>query len=872
MKKWLFFGLLALGAFSMKGQLQDDFSDGNLSEDPSWLGQTGVFTVENGELRLLDANPLPNNISYLYLPAPVSADSLTVWEWYVRLDFAPSSSNLAYIYLLASNPDLTAGQFGYYLRIGGISGADDALELFRQDGNTSELLISGTPGALGAQPAVARIRVERSVAGLWSMYADYTGGSDLQAQGSASDLTYLDGQFVGLVCVYTSTRNDDFYFDDVYVNPLYTDQDPPILLEAIALDSNLLVLTFDEPLEESSAKETGNYFVSDGIGEPSSANWDAGAPEQVLLQLAQPLQSLFVYTLEVQGIADLAGNESTLQTAEFTWIKVEVANRFDVLFNEIMADPSPPIALPEFEFLEIYNRSAKPLQLEGWTLSDGGTPAVFPSYLLQPGQYLLLCDEAGEAPLAPYGEVLALEGFPGLNNGGDLLLLEDANGQRIDQVAYSLDWYGESDKDDGGWSLELINPLSPCEAGGNWRASENLLGGTPGTVNSIWAPVQDEEGPIPLLIYPDSPNTGVVTFSEALDLGEAGLALNFHISPGIAVSAALPDVVDPRKVRLEWAPPLGSGAAYTLSFSSGLSDCAGNPIDTTLRLTFGLPEPIEAGDLIVNEILYQPLSGGEEFIEIYNRSGKVLNVGDLILGNIQGSSDSIAPVADDRLLYPGEYLVFCEFPSDLLGKYPSARDPWIQQNDLPTLPDGGGNVTLYVEAQPGQALIIDEVDYSPDMHHVLLHETRGVSLERIDPETDGGLAANWHSAAQQVGYATPTAANSQYFELESGGGFFLPYKTFSPDGDGEDDFLLLQYELEEEGWTASIRIFDAFGRLVREIAQNQLLGSSGAYRWDGDDLNGGKARMGIYVIWVQQVHPDGRVEEQKWSCVLAGKI
>ncbi|MBK7410436.1 MAG: lamin tail domain-containing protein [Saprospirales bacterium] len=872
MKKWFAVGAFICLAGSAQAQLQDDFSDGDLT-NPNWLGQSAVFQVENQELRLLNPDPSSNNLSFIYLSAPTSIDSQTIWEWYVRLDFAPSASNYARLYLQASGPDLGGDQWGYYLQVGGISGSDDALELYRQDGQSTELLISGTAGAVGAQPAVVRVRVVRSVAGAWSMYADYTGGFDFQLEGSATDLTYPQGTISGLVCIYTSTRNDDFYFDDVFIDPLYVDQTPPHLIDVQAVDSIHIRAVFDEPLEEASAVDMAHYSISNGIGSPASVFWDPDQPGHVMLSLAQHLQTSGLYTLEVEGVRDVGGNVSPLQVRPFSWVSVQAALPFDVLITEIMADPAPVVALPGIEYLELFNRTNKTIQLEGWHLADGGTPADFPPYLLEPGQFLILCQTGEEAPLAPYGPVLGLEGFPGLNNSGDHLTLCDAAGQLICQVAYELDWYGESDKDDGGWSLELINPLAPCEGAGNWRASAHLLGGTPGQENSIWAPTPDIEGPLPLHIFPDSPTTGVVTFSEAIDMNAASQPGHFLISGGVEVQDAHLSGEDPREVQLQWTPALAPGELYELTFLHSLTDCVGNAVPASEKLVFGLPEQLAEGDIVLNEILFQPEIGGAEFIEWYNRSGKVLNAGDVIVGNIAGSVDSIAPVAHNRLLLPGEYLVLCERPSDLVGRYPSARERQILKNELPALPDQGGNVTLYAEGSAGEVRIIDAVDYSPDWHHVFLQTTRGVSLERIDPGGASQSPANWHSAAAQRGYATPTEENSQILRVSPGEKpFSLPYSTFSPDGDGTADFLLLQYDLAQNGWTVSVRIFDAWGRFVKELAQNELLATSGTYRWDGDDQNGGKARIGIYILWIRIVHPDGKVDVQKMSCVLAGRI
>ncbi|MCB9284759.1 MAG: lamin tail domain-containing protein [Lewinellaceae bacterium] len=873
MKKWVAAGVLFCLSMNVRAQLQDDFSDGDLTNDPSWLGQTDLFQVENEELRLLDPDPGSGNLAFLYLAAPTSIDSPTTWEWYVRLDFAPSSSNYARLYLQASGPDLSGPQWGYFLRVGGISGDGDALELFRQDGTATELLLSGTAGALGAAPAQARIRVLRSTAGEWTLYADYSGGQNLQWEGSAIDTTYPHGLVAGLACIYTSTRSDDFYFDDVWIDPLYVDQSPPHLMQVEALDPVRVRALFDEPLEEASATDSGHYAVSGGIGMPSDVFWDPGLPGEVVLLLSDSLQPAQTYTLEVSQVSDVAGNLLLTQSWPFSWTPPQPVFPLDVLITEIMADPNPPVALPDAEYLELYNRTENSLQLEGWEVSDGGTPAVFPSFQLGANQFLILCNPENEALLAPFGVVLGLDGFPGLNNSGDRLVLRDAEGQLIHQVAYDPGWYGESDKDDGGWSLELINPLAPCESAANWKASENLLGGTPGQKNSLWLPEPDTLGPSALRIFPESPTTGVITFSEAMDPDAVAEPAHYAIDGGIVVTEAYPSEEDPAQVFLKWSPSLTIGSRYTLTFTPGLTDCVGNAVPDAEQLVFGLPEPIAEGDIVINEILFQPEVGGAEFVEWYNRSGKVLNAGAVILGNIQGSSDSIAPVQEDRLLLPGEYLVLCERPGDLPGRYASAQPRQILKNPLPALPDGGGNVTLYTEGNSGEVVVIDAVDYSPDWHHPFLQTTRGVSLERIDPWGASHSPANWHSAAAQAGYATPTAPNSQLFRVPEGEApFSMPYSVFSPDGDGVADFLLLQYELENSGWTATVRIFDAWGRLVNQLAQNELLATSGTFLWKGEDQNGGKARMGIYILWIQLVHPEGKVKVQKLTCVLAGRL
>ena len=131
--------------------------------------------------------------------------------------------------------------------------------------------------------------------------------------------------------------------------------------------------------------------------------------------------------------------------------------------------------------------------------------------------------------------------------------------------------------------------------------------------------------------------------------------------------------------------------------------------------------------------------------------------------------------------------------------------------------------------------IIDAFDYTDDMHHSLLREREGVSLERLDPDSPTQAAANWHSAAQSVDFATPTSINSQYFDRSvlSGENWQVSPKVFSPDGDGFDDYMLLNFKNINPGTFAHIKIFDAGGRLVRYLANNQFLATEGSIQWDG---------------------------------------
>ena len=134
---------------------------------------------------------------------------------------------------------------------------------------------------------------------------------------------------------------------------------------------------------------------------------------------------------------------------------------------------------------------------------------------------------------------------------------------------------------------------------------------------------------------------------------------------------------------------------------------------------------------------------------------------------------------------------------------------------------------------------------------------------------------NWHSAASEVGFATPTYENSQLksdTEASGDGIFTLGEDTFSPDNDGYKDYLLINYNVPNNGYLANIKIFDAKGRIIKDLVQNELLATGGFFQWDGSNEEGSKARIGIYVVWIEFFDENGNVNVEKETCVLAGQM
>ncbi|MBK8193429.1 MAG: lamin tail domain-containing protein [Lewinellaceae bacterium] len=867
------FVLVVLNACSAAyGQIIDDFSDGDFTQNPAWQGDLSSFKVSTaGELQL---NAVGAGQSAIWVGGNMP-DSL-IWEFDVRLSFDPSGSNLLRIMLQTDQPDVAASN-GYFLELGE-SGSADAIRFFRQDGTVRTQLAAGQPGLVASSPNL-KIRVKRTASGEWAVDAAASGMA-LQPQFFVTDNTWPGGtdRFFGFQCVYTASNAAKFYFDNINIRPDVPDTQAPVLLSAVADNANTVTAVFDEELDSVSATLPAHYELSPGGGQPASVVLLTDR-RSVRLNLQTPLVT-GAYTLQTLAIQDDSGNESGLQTATFTFVKIDAAELFDIVINEIMADPSPRVGLPEMEWLELFNRSGKTLDLAALRLRDAtGSPVVLPAYMMVPGEYLVVTATANADSMqaVSQGTVLGASISPLLlNNDGDILTLTDADGNVIDRVAYSSDWHTESGKDNGGWTLERVNPDLPCLGRTNWRSCGVLPGGTPGKQNSVYNTAPDLAAPHVLDAFPESATSVLLRFTEGLDGASASDAGAYLFSPPVGVVSAVQLPGEPSKLRLALGGPLQPQTLYAIEISTSVADCSGNAIPATDTAFVGLPEKPEPGDVVVNEMMFNPATGNQRYIEFFNRSSKVFNWAEFFLANFSDGAD-VEAFADNRLMLPGRYDVFTPGVQNITGQFNNIHPENVLENTFPSFDDNSGNVTLYW-SESGQTVVVDSFDYAADLHNGLLSSSDrdGVALERIDVNAPTNLFSNWTSASPlATGLpGTPTLPNSQRRSTAGAGDelITLPLARLSPDDDGYEDFLEIRYTLPQAGFGATMTIFDAGGIPVRRLVRQDLIGTEGLLRWDGDFDDGTKAKPGIYVLFMELFGPSGETRRVKKAFAVVARF
>ena len=857
------FNIVAILLFATRvsGQVVDNFEDMDFLNNPSWVGDTGQFIInKTHQLQLKSAG---TDTSYLSTRNTLIEN--TEWRFWVKLSFNTSANNYARVYLASDQQNLKNPLNGYYLQVGG---SNDSLTFYKQNGLLNEKLFQGAHTNTAHSTNALGIKVTHDSTGTWHLFTDTLGGTNFVEEGKCLGDQLQTTTWFGVYCRYTSSNSTKFYFDDFFIGTVQIDTLPPSVSSLIVNGSNEIEILFSENVDKNNAEEPSHYSTIYS-GSPSQVSVDLIDPTKVTLKFQHIFIDGIMDTLTILEINDMQGNQSPLIRIPFCLYHEK---SFDLLISEIMADPDPSVGFETCEYVELYNRTKYPINVKDWIFQYGSHSKRLPDLTINPFGFLILTHGDSLQGFGPYVDLFS--SASSLSNEGETLVLKNKNGKIIHSVSYSKNWYQNSFKENGGWSLEMIDPNNPCGCLENWSASTSLKGGTPGEPNSVQADNPDSR--VPYLkrarIIPD--RQVELFFSEPMDSVSLSGLNNWTIDHGLGHPESL-SFISPEfnRLKLRFSDPFQQGIQYSISVRNGPMDCALNKIDTLKTIKVAIPDSIQPGDIIINEILSNPATGGERFVEIYNRSQKVLNLSDLLLASVDTITNTLKKTtgitAEEFLCFPGDYFVLTRDPRDIQSRYFSpSQDLFIELESMPSYQDDH-DVVVIVRKNDGK--IIDEIKYSKDMHFPLLNFTDGISLERINPFLPSEEKTNWHSASESCGFATPGYKNSQYrdsFSEEDWVTVIPP--IFSPDNDGKDDFLTLVLHPDRPGYYVTIIVFDNKGRKIRQLASNRLLSAEEQIVWDGTDDNRQKVTFGIYLLYVEFINPDGNKKQVKKAVVLAG--
>jgi hypothetical protein len=856
--KRIFISLFLLPTMLTFAQVNENFSDNELSENPSWIIPDPLhWTVENQRLKSasIQANSFFQIVTTSQQAVPAQ------WEIDVELNFNTSSANYVDVFLTATTQDLTgAANTGYFVRIGG---TPDEISLFKKTAANVSVLIDGKNGSTNKSNNTVYIKVTRDINNVWTLLRDTTTQKNKPIiEGTVTDNSILSSNYFGiLVRQSTTSFHGKHFFDNIYAGPIIVDTTPPDISAVTIVNAQTINIQFSEKVNITTAEDESRYLLNETT-QPTEAILSQDETS-VTCTFANSFLNDTNNEITISGLQDLIGNEATSVSKTFYFLQPDNAALYDVVITECMPDPSPTIALPEAEWIELHNRSNKIFNLKDWKISDGTTSGNIGEHIIRPGDYVIVLSSANVSSF-PNLPVVGAGNFPTLNNTSETLFLYDDKQNVIDKLYYSDNWYKDEDKANGGWSLERIDIDNVCAEEENWKASEAATGGTPGAINSVHNTLPDQLPPTLSAVFATSENKIEIVVNEKLEVA-LPLLTRFSIIPPKEIATINFTDESLKGLTLQTTENLESGILYTLNISF-LKDCAGNTSEK-FESKFALPQQAASGDIIINEVLFNPKVGGVDFIELWNTSNKFINLQKWKIANQkEGEIDELKTITtQNKIIKPKEYIVLTENTETLRIHYPLGNYQAFTTADLPPMPDDAGIIILMNDAEEKQ----ETIAYQKDWHNPLLRETEGVSLERTHPNNNGERSESWQSGVKALGYASPGLMNPNFFETgNKQEQITVDPEIFEP-LQGSPAYTTISYILNRNGITAKAEIYDYEGRLIKTIANQETLSNTGSWVWHGDQNDGTKARDGFYTLLVQLFDTSGFVKTLRKRIVIA---
>lgn len=527
-----------------------------------------------------------------------------------------------------------------------------------------------------------------------------------------------------------------------------------------------------------------------------------------------------------------------------------------VVITEVMMKPTPVVGLSEFEYVEFCNLSDCAIQCSDLQLVVGSNICDLPSKILLPREYVYVISEKARASIFDTTHCIFLSKLPTIANARQTIALIYQQ-KSVSSVTVDETWYGDAFKADGGWSLEKIDVENFSETAENWTAANNRVGGTPGYENSIAQRNADNEPPTLSSIQILNDSTIEVIFSERIDIEQVD---RFSVAPQVTIDTILSVHYMGEKCQFLTQSALLPKTEYILQIPDDCTDFAGNQFAENQYVFAKTDSVLEKNTICINEILFNPKSGGSDFVELYNNSDSYFDLSQLYLSNGQNFSR----ISNTFVLFPPQSYVVVSSDAEAYKFDNQCDNNIFVKNSLPSLPDDEGTIMVLNRWEE----VIDSVSYSEKWHSSYLSDKEGVSLERIAFSVPSERANSWCSAAESVGFSTPGCKNSQSHKLYSSPMVQLESEVVTPNGDGENDEMVLLLGNSERASQCSVVICSPTGKVIAQLANNQLIGVSDCVRWDCTNSDGKLVPAGIYLVSVEVFSDGKKTFGKKLSCTV----
>jgi hypothetical protein len=388
-----------------------------------------------------------------------------------------------------------------------VGGTNDEVSLFVQEGTKKTKIIDGADKRTDGNPVELRVKVTRDADGNFALYSKLASETNWVLEGTTQNNLIKASNYFGLLYANTTSTGSAYFFDDIVVTGTKAvDKIAPGWTSFSIEQPNKLKLGFSEAMDFSHAA----FSVDQEIGSPASENI-SDDKTSIMLNFPSDFERGKIYTLQVSGLTDLAGNALPDTSRNIGIIEPKVPG--DLKINEVMFD-NP---LNSMEYLEIYNTSDKVLDISNVIFTTRKTDGslntgnkIPPKTLMLPHTYLALCENADSVRNyhnSPVESRIISTGWSALNNeSATLVLTNSAKDTIYDELTYNVKWHHALVKNAKGVSLEKINPLLPTQNPESWHSAASEVNfGTPGYKNSQYRDViNNESGPKTVWTEPEA--------------------------------------------------------------------------------------------------------------------------------------------------------------------------------------------------------------------------------------------------------------------------------------------------------------------------------------------------------------------------------
>jgi len=823
------------------------FSD-NFSDDKSkqylnidnWLRFKNEDRTEYSDY-CLQANSTATKRNYLSVNQDLLVFNRQDISWSIDIsngDWNPSSSNKFCFFLMADKQLLYDNVSGYAVGVD-MDGHDDILCLYRVD-NGVYTRIAETSYMWGEKSYV-NLRVIRLHTGNWIIsYNDNPSSLVYKVGIECYDNVYKDGEYSGVLFHYTSSRANKLWIDNYNISVV---KDSGGVVEQFYLDKDdNLCIVFYSDVNKYDILLSANYLLSTDTKDVQIEKVsEIGNHIELNVKLITGK-----YCLALNNIHNSIGELLNIKDICFEY--VSTANKGDVVINELMLNPLDD----DFEYLELYNTKDYDIDLSGVSYScNGVVKDIINDELIPAKSYLLLCSASGYKSVSGNGKTHAVKSFV-LNNKSASICLKYINGIIIDSLKYSDSWY-DSAMSSKGISLERISVIEPNNSI-NWTSSKADEGGTPGKENQTKGDIIIKESAQLVDVQVTNLITVRLIFDKEIDENSLENGRVFTFRPSNLLLIKNIKIGDNKDIFVSFTQNLPEGEQCSVEVHS-LMDCDGLKINSSKG--FVIPYLIKEGDLIINEVLFRPFSGGVSFIEIYNNSNHLIDLSNVYISfsmgkYLQFSSQSIK-------LKSESYVVLSNDKSGIINFYDSVNESKLIENKaFPSMIESNSICISNKDGFVVDKLLLDDSVFDGSSKD-------GVSLQRKSFLRNTNDKDNW--AYDSVADATPTRENSlldnkDLVEIN------VTNQTFKPLSGGEDNKYLVDIINKGDVIRVSMYIYNIHIRKkIKTIANNLEVVDKVVLSWDGRDEDNKLVPTTSYMVVIEIIHTDGSKEIKKFACV-----